>query len=98
MLYMYQGESLEVEVEVKNEDGTPYNLSESTTMVSFSRLNIEKTCVVEGNVVSFKFVPSDTVNLVGDLTYEIKVKDAEGNIKVVSQEVINIKKSYILSF
>ena len=101
MIIKYQGESLLLEVDVTDKLGADFNFVGATPIFSLSRVTtggslgglVTKTPAVDGNKLTVLLTPLETSTMLGNHIWEIKVKDAYGNIDMISRDQITVVES-----
>ena len=101
MISKYQGETLEYEVEVKNPDGTPADLTGATATAGVTPQNgdtVRYTPLINTNIVAVTIPDTITAEMLGLYGIEVKVKDAARGVEVVSKNYFLILESKIPTF
>lgn len=95
MTSYYKGETITIEVAVL-EDGVAADLNGATAVIGLKQNGndlITKNCTIAENVVSATLESTDTLNMSGTYTYEVKVTDINGDIDIVKKDTIKIENS-----
>jgi hypothetical protein len=103
MLNLYAGDTKEIEIEIRDDDGALVELANFSSVKWILRkgsdVHITKTLDAgisdDGVVFLVLLVPADTQNLAGMYTQECEVTDISGNKSTVLVEPVFIEKTYI---
>jgi len=101
-IQIYQGETKSLIFEILGKDGTKKNLVGSYitfSLVYNEEIRVTKTevngIVINNNIATVLLSEEDTASNSGILRYELKIKDADNNVAIVSIGNIIILKSII---
>jgi len=96
LIKIYQGESLELEFTVVNEDREAVDLSGASAKL-FYRKNkgtvSEITCTIASNVITAKFTPAVTALMQGKYEAELKMLDSSSDVDMLDVIEIEVIKS-----
>ena len=100
VIQIYQGETKSLIFNIVNKDGTKKNLTNASVTFALIYQGATKTIktlldgiIINGNSVVVLLDEMDTSTNRGQLSYELKIKDSDNNISVVSVGSIIIAKS-----
>lgn len=95
-LSMVEGETQYIELEVVDELGESVILTEATALFAInSRIRITKTCSIDGNFVTAKLEPNDTIGIHGNYKYECRVKLPNSDVDSIILGDVTITKAVI---
>lgn len=94
-IHIDEGTTHWIEVEAKNPDGTAMNLSGCNAVFTsiVGDHKIQKACLIEGNVVSLRLEPSETVEHLSRW-YQIRIFNENNVILQMVQGIIYIRKAH----
>ena len=95
-----QGTDLAVEIEIVDSAGLPIDLvgGDAVFLVKQGLVEVRKVCTIEDNLVKTKFTADETSDMQGSYSYEVKVKDTDGDITRVIKGNITVSNSIIKDF
>lgn len=100
VIQIYQGETKSLIFDIINKDGTKKNLTNASAIFALIYQGTTKTTktlldgiIINGSSVIVLLDKTDTSTNRGQLSYELKIKDSDNNISVVSVGNIIIAKS-----
>lgn len=100
MIKLYQGETVYIETDVKNNLGLNADLSGAEAVFSYKKGTtiVNKNCTILGNIVKAKFEPAETKDLLGKYYFEIKLKDVNGDVDTILTGFMEVYVSNIPVF
>lgn len=99
MINIYQGETVNVEINVVDQNGEDVSLFGAEAVFSFRSIDsvevVSKTCTINGSKINVTMTPLETTNMLGAYQYEVKLKDNNGDIDMILADRINVEMSII---
>lgn len=96
-VYIKAGETLKIEVVVRNPDGNLTNLigASSKFGIDIGETITVKDCIIEGSIVTATLTDEETATLDGNYKYEIVLQTANGERKSLAYGIVVVTKSMI---
>lgn len=88
----YQGETIFIEVDVEGVE----TLEGATAIFGMKKGGeelVEKTCQIDGLKLKTKLEPSETSEMLGEYTYEIKLIDTNEDVDIIKKSKLAIFRS-----
>ena len=97
MLAIYQGETLVIEHDVVDEFGVAKSLTGATAYLFYREDGettvYDKECTITGNTVSITLTATDTLSLLGNYLYELKIKYTTNVVETLKQDRLFVAES-----
>jgi len=100
VINIYQGETAYIEIEVLDNLGNAIDLTGTNAKLAYKKGSalVKKTCTIESNILKVKLPSSETETMLGNYLIEIKLQDANTDVKTIMVERLTVSQSVIPKF
>lgn len=99
MINIYQGETAYIEIEVFDNLGEAMDLTGASAILAYKQnlTVIKRPCTIESNILA-KLPTSETETMLGNYLVEVKLQDANMDVKTIMIERLTVAQSVIPKF